>query len=158
MCSIPSLNFYDLLSVWHKSPIRRVIREASKTGVIMEFPTEQNKEGNEDSSSNFLSNIKSCNKSWHCPWGHTIVDNIAPLFKKILEENYISSSVCPLEDTKQNRSLCASPVRGVLDNSVSVSTIPSSPINKEEEVGGFPVCKSSPALSESGLRNLGRGS
>ncbi|XP_023745123.1 uncharacterized protein LOC111893291 isoform X1 [Lactuca sativa] len=49
-----------------------------------------------------------------------------------------------------------SPVRGVLDN--SVSTIPSSPINKEEEVGGFPVRKSSPALSESGLRNLGRGS
>ncbi|CAI9284381.1 unnamed protein product [Lactuca saligna] len=36
--------------------------------------------------------------------------------------------------------------------------IPSSPINKEEEVGGFLVRKSSPALSESGLRNLGRGS
>ncbi|CAI9270218.1 unnamed protein product [Lactuca saligna] len=51
-----------------------------------------------------------------------------------------------------------SPVRGVLDNSVLVSTIPSSPINKEEEVVGFPVSKSSPALSESGLRNLGRGS
>ncbi|CAI9274783.1 unnamed protein product [Lactuca saligna] len=53
-----------------------------------------------------------------------------------------------------------SPVRGVLDNSVSVSvsTIPSSPINKEEEVGGFPVRKSSPALSEFGLRNLGKGS
>nr|KAJ0227281.1 hypothetical protein LSAT_V11C100025520 [Lactuca sativa] len=51
-----------------------------------------------------------------------------------------------------------SPVRGILDNSVSVSTVPSSPINKEEEVGGFPVCKSSPAISESGLRNLGRGS
>ncbi|CAI9287672.1 unnamed protein product [Lactuca saligna] len=51
-----------------------------------------------------------------------------------------------------------SPVRGVLDNSVSVSTIPSSPINKEEEVGGFPVCKSSPSFSESGLRNLRRGS
>ncbi|KAI3518781.1 hypothetical protein L1887_07594 [Cichorium endivia] len=48
------------------------------------------------------------------------------------------------------------PVRGVLDN--SISTVPSSPINKEEEVGGFPVRKSSPALSESGLRNLGRGS
>lgn len=45
-----------------------------------------------------------------------------------------------------------SPVRGILDN--SVSTIPSSPINKEED----PVRKSSPALSESGLRNLGRGS
>ncbi|KAL4578257.1 hypothetical protein LXL04_014377 [Taraxacum kok-saghyz] len=51
-----------------------------------------------------------------------------------------------------------SPVRGILDNSVAVSTVPSSPISKEEDVGGFPVRKSSPALSESGLRNLGRGS
>ncbi|CAI9287139.1 unnamed protein product [Lactuca saligna] len=65
----------------------------------------ESSEGNEDSSSSFLSNKKSCNKSWHCPWGHTIVDNIAPLFKTILEENYISSSVYPLEDTKKNRSL-----------------------------------------------------
>ncbi|KAK1410926.1 hypothetical protein QVD17_37468 [Tagetes erecta] len=41
------------------------------------------------------------------------------------------------------------PVRGILDNTVSV---PSSPLNKEEEVGGFPGRKSSPAF------NLGRGS
>lgn len=50
-------------------------------------------------------------------------------------------------------------VRGILDNTVSAN--PSSPINnpaKEEEVGGFPVRKSSPALSEAGLRNLSRGS
>ncbi|XP_024971238.1 general negative regulator of transcription subunit 3-like isoform X2 [Cynara cardunculus var. scolymus] len=50
-------------------------------------------------------------------------------------------------------------VRGVLEN--TGSTIPSSPINnaaKEEEVGGFPVRKSSPALNEAGIRNLGRGS
>ncbi|KAI3798377.1 hypothetical protein L1987_33652 [Smallanthus sonchifolius] len=43
-----------------------------------------------------------------------------------------------------------SPARGILDN--TVSAIPSSPVNKEEEVGGFPGRKSSPAF------NLGRGS
>ncbi|KAI3788961.1 hypothetical protein L2E82_01744 [Cichorium intybus] len=59
-------------------------------------------EVNEDSSSSYK---KSCDKSWHCPWGHTIIDNVAPLFKTILEENYTSSSGFPLEDTKKNRSL-----------------------------------------------------
>lgn len=53
-----------------------------------------------------------------------------------------------------------SPVRGILDN--TTSSVPSSPINnpaKEEDVGGFPVRKSSPALTEAALRNnLGRGS
>ncbi|KAM0038475.1 putative CCR4-Not complex component, Not domain, CCR4-NOT complex subunit/5 domain superfamily [Helianthus debilis subsp. tardiflorus] len=43
-----------------------------------------------------------------------------------------------------------SPVRGILDN--TVSTVPSSPVSKEEDVGGFPGRKSSPAF------NLGRGS
>lgn len=53
-----------------------------------------------------------------------------------------------------------SPVRGIMDN--TTSSVPSSPINnpvKDEEVGGFPVRKSSPALTEAALRNnLGRGS
>ena len=44
-------------------------------------------------------------KRWHCPWGSTVVDDIAPLFRVILEENYLSSSTSPLEDTKKNRSL-----------------------------------------------------
>ncbi|KAL4588484.1 hypothetical protein LXL04_001375 [Taraxacum kok-saghyz] len=53
----------------------------------------------------FLLNKRSCEKPWHCPWGHTIIDNVAPFFKKILEENYTSSSGSLLEDTKKNRSL-----------------------------------------------------
>ncbi|KAE8698781.1 putative Kinetochore protein ndc80 [Hibiscus syriacus] len=44
-------------------------------------------------------------KKWHCPWGSTVVDNVAPAFKVILEENYVTSSGCPLEDTKSARSL-----------------------------------------------------
>ncbi|KAK9062387.1 hypothetical protein SSX86_019573 [Deinandra increscens subsp. villosa] len=43
-----------------------------------------------------------------------------------------------------------SSVRGILDN--TGSAVPSSPVNKEEEVGGFPGRKPSPAF------NLGRGS
>ncbi|GMI87982.1 EXTRA SPINDLE POLES, RADIALLY SWOLLEN 4, homolog of separase, HOMOLOGY OF SEPARASE 1 [Hibiscus trionum] len=44
-------------------------------------------------------------KKWHCPWGSTVVDNVAPGFKVILEENFVTSSGCPLEDTKSTRSL-----------------------------------------------------
>lgn len=42
-------------------------------------------------------------KHWHCPWGFTVIDKVAPAFKLILEENYLSSSTFPLEDTKENR-------------------------------------------------------
>lgn len=44
-------------------------------------------------------------KHWHCPWGWTVVDDVAPTFRFILEENYLSSSKFPLEDTKENRNL-----------------------------------------------------
>ncbi|KAL8258352.1 hypothetical protein R6Q59_030393 [Mikania micrantha] len=58
----------------------------------------------EDSSSDILSEKLSSDKSWHCPWGHTVVDEIAPLFRTILEESYLSSfGYTDLEDTKQNR-------------------------------------------------------
>nr|GEU88271.1 separase isoform X1 [Tanacetum cinerariifolium] len=59
-------------------------------------------EDDEDSSSCIFS---SCGKSWHCPWDHTIIDEVAPLFRRILEQNYASTSGHTLEDTKQNRSL-----------------------------------------------------
>ncbi|GJX34689.1 separase isoform X1 [Tanacetum coccineum] len=59
-------------------------------------------EDDEDSSSCIFS---SCDKSWHCPWDHTIIDEVAPLFRRILEQNYASTSGHTLEDTKQNRKL-----------------------------------------------------
>ncbi|KHN33472.1 Separin [Glycine soja] len=43
-------------------------------------------------------------EKWHCPWGFTVVDDVAPTFKTILEENYLSTK-SPLEDTTQNRML-----------------------------------------------------
>ncbi|KAK4751903.1 hypothetical protein SAY87_020701 [Trapa incisa] len=42
-------------------------------------------------------------RHWHCSWGSTVIDDIIPTYKDILEENYLSSSFCPLEDTKENR-------------------------------------------------------
>ncbi|CAI0439202.1 unnamed protein product [Linum tenue] len=42
-------------------------------------------------------------KKWHCPWGATVIDEVAPVFRHILEENHLSSSNLPLEDSKENR-------------------------------------------------------
>ncbi|KAF9608453.1 hypothetical protein IFM89_009819 [Coptis chinensis] len=43
--------------------------------------------------------------NWICPWGRTVVDDVAPQFKLILQENYMSSSSFPTVDTQENRSL-----------------------------------------------------
>ncbi|TKY71312.1 Separase protein [Spatholobus suberectus] len=43
-------------------------------------------------------------EKWRCPWGFTVVDDVAPAFKTILEENYLST-ISPSEDTTQNRML-----------------------------------------------------
>ncbi|KAF5184255.1 Separase [Thalictrum thalictroides] len=45
------------------------------------------------------------NKEWHCPWGCTVVDEVAPQFKLILKENYLSSSFTPTHDTQDKRHL-----------------------------------------------------
>ncbi|XP_030477632.1 separase isoform X2 [Cannabis sativa] len=57
------------------------------------------------SSSSNLSQRKDSCKHWQCPWGSTLVDDVAPEFKLILEENHLSSSTSSLEDTKENRKL-----------------------------------------------------
>ena len=51
------------------------------------------------------SESKNLDKHWKCPWGTTMVDDVAPEFRQILEENYISSSSFPLEDTAEGRKL-----------------------------------------------------
>ncbi|CAI0375640.1 unnamed protein product [Linum tenue] len=42
-------------------------------------------------------------RKWQCPWGATVIDEVAPVFRHILEENHLSSSNLPLEDSKENR-------------------------------------------------------
>ncbi|XP_060167773.1 separase isoform X1 [Lycium barbarum] len=43
-------------------------------------------------------------KHWHCPWVSSVIDDVAPVFRDILENNYLSSSVHLLEDTTESRS------------------------------------------------------
>lgn len=57
------------------------------------------------SSSGILFEDKSFANRWHCHWGSNVVDDLAPEFKRISEENFSSSSMHRLEDTKDNRSL-----------------------------------------------------
>ncbi|KAG9135415.1 hypothetical protein Leryth_007169 [Lithospermum erythrorhizon] len=46
---------------------------------------------------------KSVVKKWRCPWVSSPVDDVAPHFKLILEENYASSSVQLNGNTKRNK-------------------------------------------------------
>ncbi|XP_077213689.1 separase isoform X2 [Tasmannia lanceolata] len=42
-------------------------------------------------------------EKWICPWGSTVVDDVAPQFKLILEDNYLSLKTSPPSDTQKNR-------------------------------------------------------
>lgn len=55
-------------------------------------------------SSTEATQVKSLKGPWLCPWGATVVDEVAPAFKSILEESYSSSST-PEEDTIESRGL-----------------------------------------------------
>lgn len=73
-------------------PVNKVLEETSDDDCAMSCTGE------------FLAS-NNLDKHWHCPWGLTVVDDVAPTFRFILEENYLSSSKFPLEDTKENRNL-----------------------------------------------------
>lgn len=42
-------------------------------------------------------------KHWHCPWVSSVINDVAPVFRDILESNYLSSSAHLLEDTTESR-------------------------------------------------------
>jgi separase len=35
---------------------------------------------------------RASDKKWNCPWSYTIIDYVAPTFKKLLEDNFRSLS------------------------------------------------------------------
>ncbi|CAL5353763.1 unnamed protein product [Camellia sinensis] len=78
---------------------------ADQQAQVLDSILEDASDNDTNSGSGILFEDKICVKRWHCPWGSTMVDYIAPVFRLILEENYLSSSMQPLEDTKKNRSL-----------------------------------------------------
>ncbi|CAH2078208.1 unnamed protein product [Thlaspi arvense] len=55
-------------------------------------------------SSTKTTEVKNLERSWLCPWGSTVVDDVAPAFKSILEESHASATFHG-EDTGDNRSL-----------------------------------------------------
>ncbi|XP_012569077.1 separase isoform X2 [Cicer arietinum] len=84
-----------------------VSRLNSKTEpVVMLLPVDSilQDEGDLGSCSDPFPMLEKPSEDWHCPWGYTVVDDIAPAFKTILEENHLST-IKPSEDTEQNRML-----------------------------------------------------
>ncbi|KAK4438264.1 Separase [Sesamum alatum] len=57
------------------------------------------------SSSSVVFNCKDFVKQWQCPWVSSVIDEIAPVFRHILEGNYYSSSEHFLESIRENTSL-----------------------------------------------------
>ncbi|GFP93870.1 separase [Phtheirospermum japonicum] len=57
------------------------------------------------SSSSAIFNCKDFVKQWQCPWVSSVIDDIAPVFRHVLEGNYYSSSEYFLESIKESTSL-----------------------------------------------------
>ncbi|KAG2240437.1 hypothetical protein Bca52824_090755 [Brassica carinata] len=53
-------------------------------------------------SSTEATQVKNLESRWLCPWGSSVVDDVAPVFKSILEESHASSGSL-VEDTKEHR-------------------------------------------------------
>ncbi|KAL8478593.1 hypothetical protein ACS0TY_030468 [Phlomoides rotata] len=62
-------------------------------------------EASDDKASSVVYNCKDSVKQWRCPWVSSVIDDIAPVFRHILEGNYYSSSEYFLEYIENNTSL-----------------------------------------------------
>ncbi|KAL7119495.1 hypothetical protein ACP275_02G066600 [Erythranthe tilingii] len=74
---------------------------------VILLPVYETLEASDDdaSSSSVVFNWKDFDKQWKCPWVSTVIDEIAPVFRHVLERNYYSSSEHFLEYIKKNTSL-----------------------------------------------------
>ncbi|KAL1534288.1 separase [Salvia divinorum] len=59
----------------------------------------------ESDSSSIIFNCKDFVTQWQCPWISSVIDDIAPVFRHVLEGNYYSSSEYFLESIRENTSL-----------------------------------------------------
>nr|GLL45584.1 separase [Ipomoea trifida] len=59
----------------------------------------------EELCSSFSFQVNDFTKQWRCPWASGVIDDVAPIFRDILEKNHLSSSHCTIEDTPESRSL-----------------------------------------------------
>ncbi|GMH28096.1 hypothetical protein Nepgr_029939 [Nepenthes gracilis] len=77
---------------------------AQSQPVVLLMPVDSVLLGVDDETS-FTIGEENMVKQWHSPWGSTLVDDLAPMFKSLLKENYASSAIFPQEDTERNRSI-----------------------------------------------------
>ncbi|KAJ4870209.1 Separase [Raphanus sativus] len=57
-----------------------------------------------NTSSTEATQVKNLERRWLCPWGSTVVDDVAPAFKSIMEETHTSTG-SSVEDTREHRNL-----------------------------------------------------
>ncbi|KAL6494538.1 hypothetical protein OROGR_031338 [Orobanche gracilis] len=74
---------------------------------VVLLPVYETLEASDDdaSSSSVVFNCKDFVKRWQCPWVSSVIDDIAPVFRHMLEENYYSSSEYFVECIKESTSL-----------------------------------------------------
>ncbi|XP_074291735.1 separase-like [Silene latifolia] len=79
---------------------------ADNQPVVIVMPVSSRLEDCETSFSGSINGEIDACKEWRSPWGtNALVDDLAPLFKSILRENYLSSSSFPEEDTEKTRQM-----------------------------------------------------
>ncbi|KAJ4870271.1 Separase [Raphanus sativus] len=57
-----------------------------------------------NTSSTEATQVKNLERRWLCSWGSTVVDDVAPAFKSIMEETHTSTG-SSVEDTREHRNL-----------------------------------------------------
>ncbi|KAL6517690.1 hypothetical protein OROMI_033391 [Orobanche minor] len=72
---------------------------------VVLLPVYETLEDDDASSSSVVFNCKDFVKQWQCPWVSSVIDDIAPVFRHVLEGNYYSSSEYFLECIKESTSL-----------------------------------------------------
>ncbi|KAL3620880.1 hypothetical protein CASFOL_035792 [Castilleja foliolosa] len=72
---------------------------------VVLLPVYKTLEDDDASSSSAVINCKDFVKQWQCPWVSSVIDDIAPVFRHVLERNYYSSSEYFLESIKESTSL-----------------------------------------------------
>ncbi|KAG9457276.1 hypothetical protein H6P81_001784 [Aristolochia fimbriata] len=73
---------------------------------VMFIPIDSLNEENESGSNDPATSVyeeEVSDKKWKCPWGYTVVDDVAPEFRSILEESYKSTSNKPQVETQKTR-------------------------------------------------------
>ncbi|WVZ73465.1 hypothetical protein U9M48_021768, partial [Paspalum notatum var. saurae] len=98
-----------IMDFFQKLPDVPVVYDSTSTPTTLLLPVDAISEMQfEESSIADMGNpVSILDKKWQCPWGYAITDYVAPIFKNILEENFMSLSTT----THTRNDVKADPVR-----------------------------------------------